>query len=866
MANNLTGDYEAVLQVKLQQVNAILATLHQARMDKDASPSFPHSVSFRIGDSAAATKHVRDRVRFMQWADKAVGKMHPGDRSAATLRTMSSSHAPPGIAPIFERAWGDLDQPLLEFLPPGNVRGRVECQISNPSISVPPGSTSQVKVHARVRAHFYPDEGATRLPVPIRGEITALYDVTRPGGGSLLRVHVTSDDDQIQFKDESTKLSAPQQQVIAKHVRDALRGPFKALDVNLGNSFAFSEFKTLGSGQTEALVLPLSLSPGLPPSGGLGSVTNHFPGSNEFAVGVSKEYIEANFLNKLKESLQKSVAGAGSLSSFGITWNPGTVEVAGRVDFGFAGVIGAFVSFTQAIKVVLDKATQRVSLQPAGDPVVDETWWLPHSFAFGMVKIARDAALAKASDPLNTSVAGALNKLVSALVAFDQWAQAWFEDVEITKDGMIFRGTIRASDRLDPVVHYFDVDHGKSVSAGASWIPGGRIDTFVWSWVKRDIIPWNSTTEDTKVSDDFIWEKSAEAIASGTLCLQLLGKRLTADGVELDAPPAGEACSAQGSLPPMMRHPYWWMRIHIPFWLPDPPHDFVPNERLAGHLSVVDDTRAPGTNFLVHFPGALGNRPLQGLARALEMTHQRDVSLVTVLVFPTRTFDSRRSEIEERLGPPGERFGAELVLTEDYAGGWRTTFAAPDGPSTYLVNARAEFVWKREGELDPGAVARALDEHALPAAPPEMVRVPLGIEPGMPALDAIFTDERGEETSFRRLRGRRVLLTFWQSWSVPCLRELRRLELARAERGAPLVLAVNGGEEREVLAEVRRKNGLSFPLIHDPEQLIAGLYGIRCWPTTISINEGGFVDRVQLGLSHAAREASGATADAPARR
>jgi hypothetical protein len=37
MANNLTGDYEAVLQISVRQINGILATMHQNRMNPDAS-------------------------------------------------------------------------------------------------------------------------------------------------------------------------------------------------------------------------------------------------------------------------------------------------------------------------------------------------------------------------------------------------------------------------------------------------------------------------------------------------------------------------------------------------------------------------------------------------------------------------------------------------------------------------------------------------------------------------------------------------------------------------------------------------------------------------------------------------------------
>ena len=52
MANTLTGDYEAVLQVSVRQINGLLATSHQnGAKGSGLSPSFPHSVvNLRVGD------------------------------------------------------------------------------------------------------------------------------------------------------------------------------------------------------------------------------------------------------------------------------------------------------------------------------------------------------------------------------------------------------------------------------------------------------------------------------------------------------------------------------------------------------------------------------------------------------------------------------------------------------------------------------------------------------------------------------------------------------------------------------------------------------------------------------------------------
>ncbi len=68
MANNLTGDYEAVLQISVRQVNGILATMHQNRIDRDASPSLPHNGSIRVGDLLLSAG--LEAVRFSEWVSR----------------------------------------------------------------------------------------------------------------------------------------------------------------------------------------------------------------------------------------------------------------------------------------------------------------------------------------------------------------------------------------------------------------------------------------------------------------------------------------------------------------------------------------------------------------------------------------------------------------------------------------------------------------------------------------------------------------------------------------------------------------------------------------------------------------------------
>ena len=65
-------------------------------------------------------------------------------------------------------------------------------------------------------------------------------------------------------------------------------------------------------------------------------------------------------------------------------------------------------------------------------------------------------------------------------------------------------------------------------------------------------------------------------------------------------------------------------------------------------------------------------------------------------------------------------------------------------------------------------------------------------------------------------------------------------------------MAFHGGNDQKAIADLRKRHGLTFPLVQDRDQVIARQYGFTCWPTTIAINPDGSIGRMQLG---AVREA-----------
>ena len=213
---------------------------------------------------------------------------------------------------------------------------------------------------------------------------------------------------------------------------------------------------------------------------------------------------------------------------------------------------------------------------------------------------------------------------------------------------------------------------------------------------------------------------------------------------------------------------------------------------------------------------------------------RKDAPLALVLVLPRGTFGNSRAGVAEQLGALGKGFSGSVTITEDYEGEWTRIFAAEKKtPATYLTNARGEYVWQHVGGLDTQSFGAALDEHVISGPPPEPQALRLAVDPGDPARDVLLEVDEGYRLALRKFRGRPVMLNFWQSWSAPCIKELCRLQRLQDECGreGPFILAINGGEDPQRIAEVKREHNIGLNLVNDPQRRIARHYGVYCWPT-----------------------------------
>ena len=97
------------------------------------------------------------------------------------------------------------------------------------------------------------------------------------------------------------------------------------------------------------------------------------------------------------------------------------------------------------------------------------------------VKSMVDAACIAAQPKLAAMIARK-QEMIDQLRTIDDQANAWVDRAEFVPDGMVLRGTISVAGRNWPVVKFDETLEEDGYTGFLSWIPGGRIDQFAWTW------------------------------------------------------------------------------------------------------------------------------------------------------------------------------------------------------------------------------------------------------------------------------------------------------------------------------------------------------------------------------------------------
>ena len=93
--------------------------------------------------------------------------------------------------------------------------------------------------------------------------------------------------------------------------------------------------------------------------------------------------------------------------------------------------------------------------------------------------------------------------------------------------------------------------------------------------------------------------------------------------------------------------------------------------------------------------------------------------------------------------------------------------------------------------------------------------------------------------SSEELKGSPVVINFFASWCIPCREEAPLLEKAWKEHRADGVRFV-GVSIRDAASDARdfaKEFGITYPIVHDPQEVLAGPIGVLGLPETYFIDE-----------------------------
>lgn len=848
--NPLTGSFDAAVQVSRPTVDRLLATMHQNHGNDAGLPTLPHRVVVRIGD-------------------------------------VTQTETPPPGAPIITI----------------NIRGTAWVQIGVPAVSFVGQAPRDVDLSCWIRVRYRPDPGTVPLPEFIHGKIVARVSVQPESVGGIagLRATVSPDDAHVVFTDSG--LAGDDLKHVSYVLRSFLRNRVDAfLELPADLPPAVGDFRTMQDTQgRQALALPFTLQGPPPAEGALGLV---FLDGSDFAIAVSAAFIRSLIQPQLDalKAAHPTFSAVGATYTVSITKAEATWLPDGRIHIEIEGKATTPPWWAPNVNFGVSQDLQLVIHFPAfgGGPVVSvvpigapDPWatskWHPAkkqllSLARNKVRAqfaaARDAALAQAQ-PLIAQSLDKTQLLRDLLVRIDDAAALEWEKAVPSAAGMTLRGSIALSPRKAPRVEFTELGDGSGYTAFKSWVPGGRIESFYWTWWRSGdpISPLTNTPKSyfATFADRYVLQEeklptllapppsssgaqpatgvvtplpagSLPVSASGApgmafdgqaagpvwgqACVSITGKyvdpktgKMTGAWAQAVIDP-GLACSFAGFSP----IPVQWEEFPIPPPIGGDPPPF--------QLRV---------NVLVYAPAEL-EAITEGavLVQAIQQVDRHDAGLVLVVRSrisphgPSRPLAHQARELQRELPQL-----AVLLASRDAR--WLRGLGLPvddSRPALRLIDPTGRVVWEHDGAADASTLAAALRTHLVPSTPPRARLLRTTARAGDPAPDFTFELE-GRRAMLHRLRGRRVAVAFPPSDETEAAALLDRLSARPAETDEPrpLVVVVRGGDSAPT---ARRPRGFDFGTVADPEGIIARGYGIQIRPTIVLIDWDGRVSTVQM--------------------
>jgi hypothetical protein len=850
MANLLTGDYDAVVQVSESTFSRLLASMHQNAWQDTTRPSLPHSVGLRLGDDETI-----DGVRGSAWA-----------------------------------------------------------QIGAPFFRLINGSTRQFELEVPVRMRYRPDPGTTYIPTYSVGPLRAVYEVVdiSPscfGWGRvasqylwirLVEGSVVFNGDSVFGETDAAGTAAidvgDARKKIAKQIALLLTTTFAAKPQRMSSQFQQRLFKSISEDDGSisepvplflpwvpdvpvggnAVAVPIAVS-GPPAPESIDSIQHSLLAGRDLAVGVSEGVVMAS-VNSAVDSLRNFTSATtvtwtigvepfaytdstvyhGQVSQASAVWVPQDTSAQILIDAsGHAHTESVLPDFnfriSQPLRLQFDPTTESLSLTTEATTVSivgsvslpGGVWEVIAQNVAATVQQATNAAIA---DPgvqsALSSLSSGASDVAEQLNKLDSQADAHFDQASFYLSGIVFRGTISVAPRGLSLTTANKVDSA-TFSALDSWFPGGTVTAMEWSWS----FPSTGVTGRKVFSDRWVLRDSEVGPVpgldgEGRVCLKLWLSTIDPVTGEWWEGSARESCGYFTFIIP-------WRVGSGRFFSRHYGEDAVE----AGLREISGrGTDGRSSNALVVFAGrGWSEDDARTLVSGVADCNREDAGLLVVAVLEDGELNASRGDRAGSIRAIGDRLAVPLVVTEDVDGSWSRGLAREDdgdGPSWRLLSPDGGVLWKEDERIGPADLAAVLNDCLYPSPKPTAERVSLDAEwqPAMLAsLLAIGHSRQHAHAdpncppwpglSHADMRSMIAAVSFVRADAASSTVEIERLQTSNAGRGRdePGVLVVVDGATDEESRRLGESLGPGFMVMADPDGSVAASAGVRQWPTTVAI-------------------------------
>lgn len=862
MANPLTGDFEAVLQVSGGTINRLLATLHQNAFANAKLPSFPHSVRMRIGDD----------------------------------------HAIDG------------------------VRGRVDCQISVPRVELIHGATDRFNLEVGVRAWYRPDLGTSPLPAFIHGTVRATYhfqdiDPSCPGWSQHAADHLwirvikdtvqftgTADDDRNPLDSAVSVLTANPAAAdaaniakITRQVAGLLATRFEATPHPVSKRFRRGSMRSLNAPiGGSAVATPIGLTG--EPAGDIASINNLLLDGADFAVGVSLDYI-MSLVNPALDPIRTFSQTVAvhvhtpwympdintvyhvSVDPPSVEWLPQgnsvviKIKVHGRATTNSV-LADATFDIEQDITLGFDPSVPGFTLSHGTPGVTVHAGGLYNGTVAGAVQdgiLGSVPPLVQAAcnqvQPSLDATTTRTKELSQQLLTLDDKAAVHLDhDAEFLRDGMVLRGTISLARRPAPVVKFDKTAAQDAFTALDSWIPGGRIDTFEWSW------SWSGagTSGNASRTDRFLLRRPSGKVGrwgtmldlavplpgldgNGSVCLRISGVRVDPVSGALVRVESAVQCTRFGfNIGGILNGGRVFLRDmpelskRVPF----------PQLALIGTKPASAAARA-ANRLVVYVDQAWDRETAAALEGGLNGCRRFDAGLSLLLLFREGVLEGGGARLIDEVEAFARTLGIAAVVNEDVDGGWSRALGLRTGtgePGWALINPEGNTMWTQQGRIEAASLARVLDSSLIRCPDPTPTAFGLRVDVGQQVISTTFNPGWFSENEAHcpplplgsRSGVGGAVVAFVHGRSAASIAELRRIASENARRqdqSAALVVAVVDGADAGEVEALKAEIGVDFVALSDAAGTITQRFGVEVWPTTMTLDDSGAVSAINAGVS-----------------